>query len=79
MAAKIMATDDPREQKALGRKVSNFNDDIWKKNCRKIVKKGNVAKVIVATTPVSRYLNVILPTEKATIIVLLSLKFLTHS
>ena len=47
MAAKIMATDDPREQKALGRKVSNFNDDIWKKNCRKIVKKGNVAKVIV--------------------------------
>ncbi|CAI8009819.1 N-glycosidase R617 [Geodia barretti] len=39
-----MASDDPREQKALGRKVSNFSDETWKKNCRKIVKKGNLAK-----------------------------------
>ena len=45
VAAKIMASDDPREQKALGRKVSNFNDEKWKANCRKIVKRGNVAKV----------------------------------
>ena len=45
VAAKIMASDDPREQKALGRKVSNFSDETWKKNCRKIVKKGNLAKV----------------------------------
>ncbi|CAI8047093.1 N-glycosidase R617 [Geodia barretti] len=44
LAAKIMASDHPRDQKALGRKVSNFNEETWKENCRDIVKRGNLAK-----------------------------------
>ena len=47
MAAKIMASDHPRDQKALGRKVSNFNEETWKENCRDIVKRGNLAKVTI--------------------------------
>jgi ribA/ribD-fused uncharacterized protein len=39
-----MASDHPRDQKALGRKVSNFNEETWKENCRDIVKRGNLAK-----------------------------------
>ena len=59
MAAKIMASDHPRDQKALGRKVSNFNEETWKENCRDIVKRGNLAKVtIIASDFTSR--NIIL-------------------
>ena len=39
-----MATSDPRQQKAFGRKVSNFVDQVWKENCREIVKRGNMVK-----------------------------------
>ena len=46
MAATIMVTDSPRDQKALGRKVKNFDGKKWKENCRYIVKRGNIAKVI---------------------------------
>ena len=45
MSAEIMASSDPREQKALGRKVRNFEVDTWNKKCREIVKMGNMAKV----------------------------------
>jgi ribA/ribD-fused uncharacterized protein len=44
IAEKIMATDRPDEQKALGRKVKNFNADEWSKVCLGIVYKGNYAK-----------------------------------
>jgi len=44
MAERIMATTDPRKQKELGRKVSNFDPDLWTENCREIVKTGNKAK-----------------------------------
>ena len=44
-AEKILETSDPREQKALGRTVRNFDDTIWKEKCRDIVKRGNQAKV----------------------------------
>ena len=55
LAAKIMASDHPRDQKALGRKVSNFNEETWKENCRDIVKRGNLAKVtIIASDFTSR-------------------------
>lgn len=45
MAERILQTDSPREQKALGRKVANFEEDKWKSCCQEIVKKGNLAKV----------------------------------
>lgn len=45
MASEIMASYSPREQKALGRQVKNFDDDRWKASCREIVKRGNLAKV----------------------------------
>jgi len=41
---KIMESRNPRDQKALGRKVKNFNKEKWDKVCREIVYKGNYAK-----------------------------------
>lgn len=43
-AKKIMESDNPREQKALGRKVKNFDKKTWERYCRDIVYDGNVAK-----------------------------------
>jgi ribA/ribD-fused uncharacterized protein len=43
-AGKILSTSSPREQKKLGREVSNFNPDIWASVARDIVFRGNVAK-----------------------------------
>ena len=40
----IMASYDPMTIKKLGRKVRNFNAHVWKKNCQKIVMRGNLAK-----------------------------------
>lgn len=45
VAAKILKSDDPKEHKALGRQVSNFDQVKWDEECRKIVKAGNLAKV----------------------------------
>jgi len=40
----ILETSDPRETKALGRRISNFNEEIWE-SCRyDIVVAGNLAK-----------------------------------
>lgn len=44
VAKKIMATTNPREQKAFGREVKGFNKDTWEKYCREIVYDANVAK-----------------------------------
>jgi len=44
IASDIMKADRPREQKALGRKVSNFNKEFWEKYCREIVYDANMAK-----------------------------------
>lgn len=41
---KIMATDDPRKQKKLGRQVNNFNAEMWEQNCKSVVYDGNKAK-----------------------------------
>lgn len=41
---KIMKTDDPAEQKALGKKVTNFDVDTWNAVARNIVYTGNLAK-----------------------------------
>ena len=45
VADKILKSSDPKEQKALGRKVSNFDPDTWNKESLKIVKDGSRAKV----------------------------------
>ena len=41
---KIMASKDPKGQKALGRKVKNFDKDRWEGIAREIVFKANLAK-----------------------------------
>eukprot|EP00903_Cladosiphon_okamuranus_P019175 g17637.t1 len=40
----IMATSDPREQKALGRKVRGFDPALWDKQGYDVVVEGNLAK-----------------------------------
>jgi ribA/ribD-fused uncharacterized protein len=40
----ILAAPSPREQKALGRQVSGFEEARWKAVCREVVFRGNVAK-----------------------------------
>lgn len=42
--AQILATDDPRAHKRLGRKVGNFSEDAWNQNREDIVYRGNMAK-----------------------------------
>ena len=44
-AEKIMNSDSPKKQKALGRQVKNFDEGVWKENCRNIVKNASRAKV----------------------------------
>ena len=41
---KIILANAPKTAKALGRKVSNFDDAVWKANARRLVTEGNVAK-----------------------------------
>jgi ribA/ribD-fused uncharacterized protein len=43
-AEMILESSDPKEQKALGRKVVGFNKDKWDDVCIGIVFKGNLAK-----------------------------------
>lgn len=40
----ILEAPDPKTAKALGRKVGNFDDVVWKDNARRLVTEGNVAK-----------------------------------
>ena len=40
----ILATDDPREQKHLGRQVRHFDHESWQQECENIVLRGNLAK-----------------------------------
>ena len=40
----IMGTSDPREIKAYGRQVKNFDAKVWEENCREIVFEANYAK-----------------------------------
>lgn len=41
---KIMASANPKEQKALGREVTPFDEDVWNANARAIVKRGRIAQ-----------------------------------
>lgn len=40
----VMATDSPKEQQAIGRRVKNFDPKVWDKACRVIVTRGNYLK-----------------------------------
>jgi ribA/ribD-fused uncharacterized protein len=44
VAAKILKAEDPGKQKALGRQVRNFDEDVWDGRKRNIVKRINYAK-----------------------------------
>lgn len=44
IAAKILAVAHPRDHKALGRNVKNFDDAVWKREREAIVLAGNRAK-----------------------------------
>ena len=44
MLSKIMESTDPKEMKAYGRAVRNFDKDLWESACFEVVKKGNSAK-----------------------------------
>jgi ribA/ribD-fused uncharacterized protein len=44
IAEKIMNEEHPRDQKALGRKVKNFDVNVWNEKAKDIVYKGNYAK-----------------------------------
>jgi ribA/ribD-fused uncharacterized protein len=44
IAEKILKTNDPRQQKELGRNVLNFDSEVWNNNAFEIVYKGNYAK-----------------------------------
>lgn len=44
MEAKIMATSKPVEQKRFGRKVQNFDKDVWARKAQEAVKRANMAK-----------------------------------
>lgn len=40
----IMKAKHPKEMKAFGRAVRNFDETTWENNCRDIVRRGNIAK-----------------------------------
>ena len=40
----ILATDDPREQKRIGRQIRHFDHESWQQKCENIVLQGNLAK-----------------------------------
>ena len=44
IAEKIYASQTPREAKALGRQVSNFDQDVWNANCDGVVERANFLK-----------------------------------
>ena len=43
-AAEIMSVSDPKQIKALGRKVKNFREEIWNQYKFEIVVRGNILK-----------------------------------
>lgn len=44
ISQKILKVKMPSQHKALGRKVKNFQQEVWESNCKKIVYDGNYAK-----------------------------------
>lgn len=46
----IMRLNNPNEIKKQGRRVKNFNQDIWESCCQDIVERGNMEKVLLKYT-----------------------------
>ena len=46
MLEKILECKTPKEAKAFGRKVQNFDGEVWQKRCTQIVVKANQAKFL---------------------------------
>lgn len=44
IAAEILLKKDPKDHKALGRKVKNFDSNVWDEKCKEIVYQGNYLK-----------------------------------
>jgi ribA/ribD-fused uncharacterized protein len=59
IAEKILNTQDPKMQKALGRKVKNFDAETWNMAAKIVVYKGNYAKF----TQNPKLLKVLMATE----------------
>jgi len=59
-AQRILSSDHPKDHQALGRCVANFDSKLWKSNCRRIVKEGNLAKVSDKTFGFFTYFTLIL-------------------
>jgi len=51
IAAKALTTGHPRTVRGLGRKVKNFDDEVWARERLRIVEEGNMAKFTCATVP----------------------------
>ena len=45
IAKQILASNNPKQHKALGRKVKNFDGGVWSGAAKVAVKTGNMAKV----------------------------------
>ncbi|TQS32440.1 hypothetical protein Golomagni_07242 [Golovinomyces magnicellulatus] len=50
VAAQVLTAKHPRQVKALGRAVSNFDEQIWEENRDSIVLQGNILKFTRAVT-----------------------------
>ena len=64
IASKIMATGNPKVQKALGRRVRNFDQQVWQNVATDVVYKGNYAKF----TQNRQLLEVLLATSGTTLV-----------
>ncbi|KAH6970813.1 hypothetical protein BKA56DRAFT_595367 [Ilyonectria sp. MPI-CAGE-AT-0026] len=50
VALQVLRADHPRKVKALGRKVKGFDNEVWDKNRRDIVRRGNILKFTQAVS-----------------------------
>lgn len=64
MVTEILKTSSPKQQKALGRKVKNFDVKVWETHCKQIVYDGNHAKF----TQNESLLQALMATEGTTIV-----------
>lgn len=50
MADKIMKTSDPKMHKRYGRKVQNFEKNVWAEKSKEVVREGSLLKVVPVLT-----------------------------
>lgn len=68
MAEKIIQTPDPKKNKALGRKVRNFDTDKWSEVSYDLMVDINLAKFSENSPRNKRCLNILLDTNDLTIV-----------